>query len=262
MQEQGTRLLEYFKILIEIDKKQEKKSMLEMMKESNKFVISNITISYAKITNLPRNYIHSSGTKISFDLIKYNEIEVNFNFQNSSFSKQEGFEFARSETYKIVYSIALHHKLHTECNPCHTTSWGDSTSSERSCSISGKAAITLPTNIQLKLSDNLEKYEVVLEFFNQALYYNEKSGKEKEVAFWIYFSLEALQTALYGKHAEYKLILELITFGSFDKKNLNAFKNSIGQYHRHYQSSYQGKTLTIKECLEIYKTILDYFVSK
>jgi len=233
-----------------------------MMKESNKFAVSNITVCYAKITNLPQSYIHSSGTAISFDLIKDNEIEVSFDFQNSSLSKQEAFELARSETYKIVYSIALQHKLHTECNPCHTTSWGNSVSSERSCSISGKAAIALPTNIQLKLNDNLEKYEVVLEFFNQALYYNEKAGKEKEVAFWIYFSLEALQTALYGKHNEHKLISELIPVGSFDKEKLNAFKNSIGQYHRHYKSSYKGKILTIKECLEIYQTILGYFVGK
>lgn len=231
-----------------------------MMKNPNKFALSSITVPYAKITNLPRNYTHSSGVEISFDPVKDNEIKVSFDFQNSSFSKQEAFEFARSETYKITYSIALQYKLHTECNPCHTTSWGDSASSERSCSISGKAAIALPTNIQLKLSGNLEKYEVALEFFNQALYYNEKSGKEKEVAFWIYFSLEALQTALFGKHDEHKLISKLTTVGSFDKKKLKAFKNSIGQYHRHYKSSYRGSILTTRECIEIYKTILDFFV--
>jgi len=232
------------------------------MSKSNKFALSSITIPYAKITNLPQNYPHSSGTQISFDLIKDNEMEVSFDFQNGSFNKQEAFEFARSETYKIAYSIALEHKLHTGCVPCHTTSWGDSASSERSCSISGKAAVALPTNIQLKLSANLEKYEVALEFFNQALYYNEKAGKEKEAAFWIYFSLEALQISLFGKHDEHKLMSKLTTAGSFDEKKLNAFKNSIGHYHRHYKSSYQGCILTMKECIEIYKTILDFLLNE
>lgn len=230
------------------------------MQQSNKFALSSITVPYAKIINLPQNYSHSSGTQISFDLIKDNEMKVSFDFQNGSFNKQKAFEFARSETYKIAYSIALEHKLHTDCIPCYITSWGDSASSERSCSISGKAAIALPTNIQLKLSANLEKYEVALEFFNQALYYNEKAGKEKEAAFWIYFSLEALQIALFGKKDEHKLMSKLTTIGSFDKKKLKVFKNSIGQYQRHYKSSYQGSVLPIKECIEVYKTILDLFI--
>jgi hypothetical protein len=76
-----------------------------MMKKSDKFAISSITVCYAEITNLPQDYLHSSGTQISFDHVKDNEVKVSFDFQNSSFSEQEAFRFAMCETYKITYSI-------------------------------------------------------------------------------------------------------------------------------------------------------------
>jgi hypothetical protein len=99
-----------------------------------------------------------------------------------------------------------------------------------------------------------------LDFFSEALRYKEMSGKDKEVGFWLYFSLEALQVELYRRKNINRLASDISQAGIATPTRFNAYKNSVGKYYRHFKSSYQGETLSIEECVEIHRNILQHFV--
>ncbi|GIK84430.1 MAG: hypothetical protein BroJett025_10520 [Patescibacteria group bacterium] len=225
-----------------------------------KQITSTILIPYGIVENIPRPFTTDEGTVIAFKLSNRNKLQVNLNFTDTSLNQEDALTYAKEKTSNIAHSISLQHKLNTQVVSTHLVVWGNGVSSERRATMSASAAIALPIDIASEFSAGLSKHSMSLDFFDKALQYKEMSGKDREVGFWLYFSLEALQVELYNRKNINRLASEVSQAGVTTRTSFNAYKNSVGSYYRHFESSYDGETLSIEACVEIHRNMLLRFV--
>lgn len=226
-----------------------------------KYITSTILIPYGVVQNTPEPFITEQEVVVTIEPTDKNKLRVKFDFTNTNLSQTDALKFAQEKTDDIAHSISLQHKLNTQVVSTHAVVWGNRVGSERRAEISGRAAIVLPIHIASEFSTGLNKHGMSLGFFSEALRYKEMSGKEKEVGFWLYFSLEALQTELYNKKDINSLAADIIKTGITNSARFNAYKNSVGRYYRHFEVAYPGEALSIEECVNLHQKVLNHFVT-
>lgn len=219
-----------------------------------------IEAKYGEIHNTPPELTLKDGISIKFELVGKNNVGVDFFFEDTTYTKDEAEGLVNHLTKALALSFSFHNKLCFNWSGINDSTWeiregihtvGKSISA-RACIIRGALLADLTLD-NIPTEQNINTFEA----FNKALYYNEQTGKDNEVAFWIWIAFESIQMSL--NKSEQELERQLKENNVITEKDLSTYKFSIGSYYRHKKGVNKDKEpFSIQKCIEITHKIITF----
>ena len=233
------------------------------MTEKAKLIESTITAGFGTFPEALSGYRREDGVSIEFSKIKDNSLKVLFIFDETSYTREKARLIGIDLIKEISLSLAAYNEVHFTWRYDTASSWKES--NEKAVRAVVVTSLTLRAKVagamDLGILENhkiSEKSLIAFECFNNALKYREER-QEKEVAFWLYFAMEALKFEYNLKDCVFKN--ELVN-NIASREKVNAFSYSIGRYYRHFKSSGKGSVLPIKECVDLAKKAIYFYNHK
>jgi len=229
-----------------------------------KQILTSITAPCGVFKDTPDKIILYNNIEISFKSINKNSIELTISFEKTDYTKEQAGKLSREITKDFALIESFKNNLNFEWSGIAGTIWQvtenrhtiQKTLSSRYCVIRGAKLVTDLSNMPITETayDNI-KYIGTLEVYNNALGHMEKSGRDNEVAFWLWMTFESLQLALDKTEHELENLLTknlIIT-----EEELNTYKFSIGRFYRHKKNVDPNKTpYSIRKCAEITRKLI------
>jgi len=234
----------------------------------NKTIDSTITADCGVFQEIPNNFKTKDGILVNFYQIeenlktKNNLLKVVFVFDETNYSEEEAQKKGSALIKNVALSLATFNKINFTWRYNISSRWSNDGGKKFQVATSLTVCSRISRIVNFNVSNNFEIAEQLLmafEFFNNALHHKE-NNREKETAFWLYFSEEAIKFEL--KKNINTIESEVAQAGVVSKEKMNALNFSIGRYYRHHSASGNGTILSIKECVDLVREVIYFYNEK